>query len=580
MQSPEIGTPASGDMGDEDPDSPLPDIAHNNASNFPGFSSPFGALARANSSMSLGMGGAAADNLSPGTSTQARMIDSLSPGTIYVKAFGSGTVDEMVEQLVSAPKDTLATELTSKLAYFSALADENAQLRQLLQRQADLSPVVTLRTRFAKQHIASPQSASSSGMSDSDDSTERDEVIRSLSDQLAEQMENHDKLIYELGLIRSHHATLQALSSDYVDELELLRHQVSKLQGQVATGQAETEEVRKRKEEEEKARRDNEERIATLRSALEESKIAIKRLQDETKERRKSLVESRRNSMIATGTGHERRQSAHYGHERKSSGNHSVSTLTDRRVSTLSSTGGAVDGYTMPPARRTSTHERRASLRASQGSGHSRRLSSFIPKGDSSPEVEGSRRESMVNALDTPSAAVGLGFDLEPRSRRSSAFIAPGSSVTAGSAANGMKPGDPVDSFRPRRNSSGGVGVHIDGLAPASSSEQVVLDDKQKQQRRKDAAEGFVAVELSPSTAVAPRFSRAPGSPRQNRPRKGVSASETVVDRIEFLKMKAEMDEFEKMKVEMAKLKVQFAERCVLLLSPVLATTDTCLASQ
>lgn len=96
----------------------------------------------------------------------------------------------------------------------------------------------------------------------------RNEVISILAHQLSNQLEANEKLLHELGALRAAYASLQASCSDYVDELELLKTR-SREEG------ADQEMQRSRKEAENK--------IRDLRQLLEESKVAIGRLQVEVR---------------------------------------------------------------------------------------------------------------------------------------------------------------------------------------------------------------------------------------------------------------------------------------------------------
>ncbi|KAH9443744.1 hypothetical protein KEM48_009804 [Puccinia striiformis f. sp. tritici PST-130] len=61
-----------------------------------------------------------------------------------------------------------------------------------------------------------------SGEEDPDEQSARYEVISKLADQLAEQIEENDSMLYELGVVRSNNARLQAVAADKEDELACL----------------------------------------------------------------------------------------------------------------------------------------------------------------------------------------------------------------------------------------------------------------------------------------------------------------------------------------------------------------------
>ncbi|MBW0464836.1 hypothetical protein O181_004551 [Austropuccinia psidii MF-1] len=90
------------------------------------------------------------------------------------------------------------------------------------------------------------------------------EVISLLANQLSNQVETNDKLLFELGSLRAAYARLQSSCVDYVDELEILKHRV--LRGQLD-------------EQAERAKQEAELKVRDLRHLLEESKKAINRLQ-------------------------------------------------------------------------------------------------------------------------------------------------------------------------------------------------------------------------------------------------------------------------------------------------------------
>lgn len=61
------------------------------------------------------------------------------------------------------------------------------------------------------------------------------EVIGKLADQLADQIEENDHLLYELGVVRSNHARLQAYTTDKEDEVACLNYRIRQLESVITT---------------------------------------------------------------------------------------------------------------------------------------------------------------------------------------------------------------------------------------------------------------------------------------------------------------------------------------------------------
>lgn len=96
-----------------------------------------------------------------------------------------------------------------------------------------------------------------------DDYQARNEVISKLAEELAQQIEQNDKLSYDLGLLRSTHASLQAAAVDTADELACLReHTRLLLDGHDFSG------CEKRRAEAEKSIRDLNQELMIVRRAI------------------------------------------------------------------------------------------------------------------------------------------------------------------------------------------------------------------------------------------------------------------------------------------------------------------------
>ncbi|KAA1105201.1 hypothetical protein PGTUg99_011463 [Puccinia graminis f. sp. tritici] len=71
------------------------------------------------------------------------------------------------------------------------------------------------------------------GDEDPEEQSARYEVISKLADQLAEQIEENDSLLYELGVVRSNNARLQAVAADKEDEVACLNQRNRQLENTV-----------------------------------------------------------------------------------------------------------------------------------------------------------------------------------------------------------------------------------------------------------------------------------------------------------------------------------------------------------
>jgi predicted RNase H-like nuclease (RuvC/YqgF family) len=71
------------------------------------------------------------------------------------------------------------------------------------------------------------------GDEDPEEHSARYEVISKLADQLAEQIEENDSLLYELGVVRSNNARLQAVAADKEDEVACLTQRNRQLENTI-----------------------------------------------------------------------------------------------------------------------------------------------------------------------------------------------------------------------------------------------------------------------------------------------------------------------------------------------------------
>ena len=222
--------------------------------------------------------------------------------------------------------------------FVRALAEENAQLRALLQTKETslppsppisatdpsmpVSPADPLGDPLLKLRLPSSKTAI-----DDEDISPLRTIIELLRVQIASQSSAQDQLLGQLGELRSSHANLQAATSDVTDELVVMREKSARLAAEVKAEREQRQRV-----EEEKA--SEIERVQTLRSKVEESRRAIMRLQDEAASRRAN--DSRRGSAVLLNTPLSER--------RGSLGMPGTGILDPRRGSLLAGTPGVLAG--------------------------------------------------------------------------------------------------------------------------------------------------------------------------------------------------------------------------------------------
>lgn len=434
--------------------------------------------------------------------------------------------------------------------FVRALAEENAQLRALLQNKTELPPSPPTTAADCSSEpitpldpLPDPLIKVSGGkpkqpaMDDDDDASPLRTIIELLRVQIASQAAAQDTLLDQLGQLRTSHANLQAATSDVTDELVVLREKSSRLAEQVEREK----DQRKALEEEKAAEAD---KVATLRSKMEESRRAIMRLQDESAARRAS--ESRRGSAVLltplTGDPHRR------GSLVATPGQAGSAVLENRRASLMAGGIPAV-----PPLRRASIAVCDANASSpTVGLGLDLAGSTASPAVEPSPRPAGKshhrRAQSIAStgavkmdaplderltALRTTHRSASAAADLDPRRRHSLAPLeedtTPPSVIRRphGSLSRGAPPARSSISGNTRRRPSNGMPAMIKGSSLAQPDDEAAILRAQMEALQRRLAEVEAAggptrtlqdyvLAPSPKEAATPAFATAPVSRRQS----------------------------------------------------------------
>ncbi|KAA1082821.1 hypothetical protein PGT21_015491 [Puccinia graminis f. sp. tritici] len=141
--------------------------------------------------------------------------------------------DHIITDTTSSTTDTTtATIDTPKMPQISSPGQRRARILED-SIQEDEEEGYTSPTSNQEEQSSSRRPSCYFGDEDPEEQSARYEVISKLADQLAEQIEENDSLLYELGVVRSNNARLQAVAADKEDEVACLNQRNRQLENTV-----------------------------------------------------------------------------------------------------------------------------------------------------------------------------------------------------------------------------------------------------------------------------------------------------------------------------------------------------------
>ncbi|EFP90715.2 uncharacterized protein PGTG_16741 [Puccinia graminis f. sp. tritici CRL 75-36-700-3] len=132
----------------------------------------------------------------------------------------------------STTDTTTATIDTTKMPQTSSPGRRRARIHEDSIQEAE-EEGYTSPTSNQEEQSSSRRPSCYFGDEDPEEQSARYEVISKLADQLAEQIEENDSLLYELGVVRSNNARLQAVAADKEDEVACLNQRNRQLENTV-----------------------------------------------------------------------------------------------------------------------------------------------------------------------------------------------------------------------------------------------------------------------------------------------------------------------------------------------------------